>query len=250
MRCLKKKERALPNKKAILIGLNYPNSYYSLNGCVNDVIDGGKFLEKKGYQNTVLVDKDISETYNILEALNDLKNCNKKKLFFHYSGHGSQEIDTNGDEEDGYDEAVYSKNGKIITDDEINKVISEYSKDKSCVLMFDCCHSGSIVDLPYILTINSKGYTTEKVMKNVECKVICISGCKDPQTSSDVTENSVSYGALSKTFYSLLKKNEGKNITWRTLYIDLLYNMKNKGYSQIPVISASDPSIFDEIISL
>ena len=237
------------DKSAILIGLNYPNSHYTLKGCINDVKNGQKFLIKKGYKCKLLQDKDITEKYNVLEALTELKNSKDKVVFFHYSGHGTQVRDNNGDESDGKDEAIYSKNGKIITDDEINFVLNEFKEDKTLFLIFDCCHSGTIADLPYIATENN--FKLEFVEKHVKAKMVCISGCKDPQTSADVTDKGVSYGALSATLYDILRKTERrkKEITWRQLYIELLSEMKKKKYSQIPQLTASDPAIFDEKIN-
>ena len=39
-------------------------------------------------------------------------------LFLHYSGHGGQQWDENGDEEDGMDEYICPVDGKNIVDDE------------------------------------------------------------------------------------------------------------------------------------
>ena len=236
------------DKSAILIGLNYPNSHYTLKGCINDVKNGKKFLTKKGYQCKLLEDKDISDEYNVLEALNELKDSVDKVVFFHYSGHGTQVRDNDGDEADGKDEAVYSKDGKIITDDEINEVLNEFPENKTLFLIFDCCHSGTIADLPYIATEHT--FKLEFVKKHVKAKVICISGCQDPQTSADVTDKGVSYGALSATLYDILRKSDRKKkeITWRELYIQLVSEMKKKKYSQFPQLTASDPALFDEIV--
>ncbi len=116
-------------------------------------------------------------------------------------------------------------------------------------LIFDCCHSGTICDLPYIAT-NTGGFKTEKVMKPVKAKVICISGCMDSQTSADVTNFGMSYGALSHTLYTVMRKNKGKKITWRKLYDETRIEMAKKRYSQIPQLTASDPKLFDEIVEL
>ena len=237
---------ASSDKNAILIGLNYPGTRYALKGCVNDVKNGDKFLKDHRYKTKVLTDKDVSQKYNILENLSELGKSKEKRLFFHYSGHGTQTLDKNGDESDGLDEAIFSSNGLIIVDDQINETLTHFPVDKTVILLFDCCHSGSIADLPYTLT--PVGYLTEKVVKNVNTKVICISGCKDPQTSADITQGGISYGALSQTLYSLLRKN--KKRTWRQFYTELLYEMQRKGYQQIPLISASNPSIFDEEIQI
>ena len=246
-----KTREPVPDKSAILLGLNYPGSHYTLKGCVNDVKNGAQYLEGLEYQVKTLFDQDISREYNLLEALEELRKSPSKNVFFHYSGHGTQVRDTDGDEEDGYDEVVYSKDGIQISDDQINKVIAKFSKDKSLVLVFDCCHSGSIADLPYIYTKNN-GVKTEKVKKNVSSKVLCISGCLDSQTAADVTENRVAFGALSSTLYSLLRKykEEYKSLTWKQLYIDLIIEMEKKGYRQYPMMSASDPTLFYEKISL
>ena len=49
-------------------------------------------------------------------------------LFLHYSGHGGQTVDMNGDEEDGQDEficPVDHKSAGIIVDDELKALLSE-----------------------------------------------------------------------------------------------------------------------------
>lgn len=241
------------SKKAILIGLNYPGSYYSLNGCVNDVKNGDEFLKAHGYDSKFLDDSGVSLSYDVLDALDDLRKSDSKKVFFHYSGHGTQVDDYSGDEADGKDEALYSKDGHLIVDDDINTAVSRFGADKKVTLVFDCCHSGTIVDLPYILTLSPEngGVKEEKVKKGVKARVIALSGCKDSQTSSDITSGGISYGALSNTFYSILRDFEksGKKVTWRQLYETLLVEMTKKRYSQVPQITASDPSLFDEVVS-
>ena len=248
-RCYKSKS-VIKDKKAVLIGLNYPGSYYALNGCVNDVKNAGRFLTKRGYDVKALFDKDITDKYNVLEALNELKNSPSKTVFFHYSGHGSQTADLNGDEKDGFDEVVYSKNGVTVTDDDIFKVLQEFPKDKTVFLVFDCCHSASISDLPYILTNSIENPEKYKNDRHVNANIICVSGCQDYDVSADITDKGVSYGALSSCLFNLLREHENdlEKITWRKLYIELLYDMVNKGYTQVPSISVSDPVLFDALV--
>jgi len=74
-------------------------------------------------------------------------------LFFHYSGHGGQTEDLDGDEEDGYDETIYPvdfKQAGQIIDDELHWVLVR-PLPPGCRLtaIMDCCHSGSALDLPY-----------------------------------------------------------------------------------------------------
>merc|ERR1711908_181630 len=68
--------------------------------------------------------------------------------FLHYSGHGGQTADAGGSEIDGMDEFICPSDGGIITDDELKGIV-EGLYYKNCVLfgLFDCCHSGTMLDL-------------------------------------------------------------------------------------------------------
>src|SRR5271156_4659564 len=74
-------------------------------------------------------------------------------LFLHFSGHGGQTEDLDGDEEDGLDETIYPvdfKRAGMIVDDELHDILVK-PLPAGCRLtaIFDCCHSGSVLDLPY-----------------------------------------------------------------------------------------------------
>ncbi len=241
-------------KNAILIGLNYPGSYYALNGCINDVKNGGEYLKNYGFSYKILTDSEITDKYNVLEALHELKTGEGKTLFFHYSGHGTTVRDTNADETDGNDEAIYSKGDKLILDDQIAHVLSDLSEEKFLIFLADCCHSGSICDLPYIHGATTVGGVTileEKIKKTFKGEILLISGCLDAQTSADVTENGKAFGALSATFYGLLRKYDFNvhKITWKEFHDILVKEMKSKGYSQTSRLSASHNHLFDRHIS-
>lgn len=81
-------------------------------------------------------------------------------LFFHFSGHGGQAKDRDGDEEDGYDEVIYPLDFKTaghIVDDTMHDILVK-PLPAGCRLtcIFDCCHSGSALDLPYMYTTDGK----------------------------------------------------------------------------------------------
>lgn len=101
---------------------------------------------------------------NILRAMHWLvKDAQPNdSLFFHYSGHGGQTPDLDGDEEDGYDEVIYPVDFRTeghITDDEMHLVMVKPLKPGvRLTAIFDSCHSGSALDLPYI-------YSTQGVLK-------------------------------------------------------------------------------------
>ena len=78
------------------------------------------------------------------------------------AGHGGQAEDEDGDEEDGYDEVIYPvdyKNAGHIVDDQIHHVVVKpLQAGVRLTAIFDSCHSGSVMDLPYV-------YSTKGVLK-------------------------------------------------------------------------------------
>jgi hypothetical protein len=76
-------------------------------------------------------------------------------IFLHYSGHGTKMRDDDwGEEEDGYDEALcpvdYKEKGLIRDDDLYEILVAGMADGVHMVSLMDCCHSGTILDLPYI----------------------------------------------------------------------------------------------------
>lgn len=74
-------------------------------------------------------------------------------MLFHYSGHGGRIEDTSGDESDGFDETIlpvdHARSGHIV-DDELNAVlVKPLCPGVRLTAIFDCCHSGSALDLPF-----------------------------------------------------------------------------------------------------
>jgi len=79
-------------------------------------------------------------------------------LLLHYSGHGGKVKNTDGTEASGYDQTIipldYHKAGQILDDDVHDLLCKDLPKGVRLTAIFDCCHSESIMDLPYIYNIN------------------------------------------------------------------------------------------------
>jgi hypothetical protein len=117
---------------------------------------------------------------NILRAMHWLVKDARPNdsLFFHYSGelyiitvsrsrwhdagHGGQTKDLDGDEEDGYDEVIYPVDFRQvghIVDDEMHRImVMPLQPGVRLTAIFDSCHSGTALDLPYI-------YSTQGILK-------------------------------------------------------------------------------------
>mmetsp|Transcript_2251 Transcript_2251/g.6623 ORF Transcript_2251/g.6623 Transcript_2251/m.6623 type:complete len:273 (+) Transcript_2251:234-1052(+) len=163
-------DKAAGGKKALLIGINYVGQQGELRGCHNDVDSMLTFLKSRGFvddscQVKILRDNGTDEdpTHdNILAALDWLADgvAAGDTLFLHYSGHGSRVPDRDGDEGDKYDETMvpldYESRGQL-TDDVIHqKLVLNIPEGSSLTAVMDCCHSGSILDLPYNLKVNGE----------------------------------------------------------------------------------------------
>lgn len=68
------------------------------------------------------------------------------RVFFYWSGHGSQLSDISGDEPDGLDETLVTydfSSGQSLSDDELNALFSRIP-DRQITMVVDACHSGTI----------------------------------------------------------------------------------------------------------
>ena len=249
-------------KYALLIGLNYSSTSNRLYGCINDcLLIQSMLVNNYGYHanNIIFMRDDIYLSNNILypnrtNILNQIKQLISKSnvddcdsLYIHYSGHGSQIKDTNGDEKDGLDEFIvpidYFTNGSRIIDDELYSLFIAVNDNIPFFVIFDCCNSGTILDLNYNYgyVSNSLSMTFDGGKSIANKKIICISACTDNQSALDVTVGSSSNGALTLALYSALQSSK-----WNILLKDLLNNIYtflkyNKYTTMTPIISSNLP---------
>jgi len=139
--------------KALLVGINDYRKVRDLRGCINDVSDVHFTLTNLYGFNTgqirVLTDTRATKA-NIFHRLDWLLDGAKKgdTLFFHFSGHGSQIRDRNGDElEDSLDEILcpydMDWDDTFIVDDDLDKLFSNVPEGVILEIFLDCCHSGT-----------------------------------------------------------------------------------------------------------
>jgi metacaspase-1 len=152
-------------KRALLIGINYIGHESGvLSGCHNDVMNMVDYIKNvHGFEDeniTILLDDDehTSPTYdNMINAYKEFVSQAQPgdALFCHYSGHGCGiHDDEHNEEQDGKDEALvpidYLENGMVRDDELFDILIKPLPDDVHLLCVMDCCHSGSILDLPYV----------------------------------------------------------------------------------------------------
>ncbi|KAI9259410.1 caspase domain-containing protein [Phascolomyces articulosus] len=156
-------------KRALLIGINYFRSPNELKGCINDVNNLKSFLMQlynfRAEDMVILTDDQADQRFiptraNMIAGMEWLVRDARPNdsFFFHFSGHGGRVKDTNGDEDDGWDETIYpvdhqrypGKSGQIVDDVMHDIMVRRLPPGARLTAIFDSCHSGTALDLPYV----------------------------------------------------------------------------------------------------
>ncbi|KAF8313385.1 peptidase C14, caspase domain-containing protein [Amanita rubescens] len=180
----------MPRRKSLLIGINYFNSSTELAGCINDVENVRQYLiNDKGFPHdpssmVVLTDDRPEPHYqptgqNMLSAFHWLVSNNNPgdSLFLHYSGHGGQVQDPDGDRESGLDDTIcpvdFEKHGQITSDTLHRVLVSPLAPGVRLTVIFDCCHSGTAIELPFVYRSNEDGQIglVDNIKKGVKLAV-------------------------------------------------------------------------------
>jgi Caspase domain len=165
-------------KRALLIGINYKNTPFELKGCHNDVQNMKLYLQhvhdfedKNIWCVLDSADSKIQPTRtNLMRIFQQFAlSCREgDAVVFLFAGHGVSVEDTSGDESDGYDEAMmpcdYLASGEgeeegaepIIDDDIFRLLLIPMPKNVHVTAIVDCCHSGTILDLPFDYTLRRR----------------------------------------------------------------------------------------------
>ena len=205
-------------KRALVIGINYTSRIgLQLYGCIIDARRTVTLLKSRGFKTSqirVLTDhpganrEQLPTLANIRAGFEWLVQPSTEPLdlYLHYSGHGDQMMDLNGDEIDGMDEMIVPLDVVIrdrstwISDDEIRSSIVDKlrSGDRLWAVM-DSCHSGTVLDLPFSLNDG----ITMKVMGaklHTDAEVVCLSGAIDSQLAADSSYGSQASGAMTTAY--------------------------------------------------
>ena len=238
------------NKRALLIGSNYSGTSAPLNGCINDLDNMKSFLQGRGFTDIRMVSDDerVKKPTEqiILKELTDFlaKSNTGELLYLHFSGHGTQQISYDRYEDDHLDEVICTyeadKTISYINDNRLNQIIKEnLHKEATLYAVFDCCHSGSMLDLKYTYKYALTDWICSDTIKETDkCgHIIMMSGCCDDQTSADAEIETNYQGALT---YALLNALTNNKII-RNVYYETLRYLCENNYYQYPLLSTNKP---------
>jgi hypothetical protein len=261
-------------KRALLVGINYVGTPNALHGCINDINNVAAYLQTvRNYPAAsclMLSDNTARKPTraNILAAFNALMHGVRAgdEVWFHYSGHGSLQRDTNRDEESGTDSCIcpidYNQAG-LITDDVIRSTLAALVPSGARLyVVLDMCHSGTGCDLrykyddsSYLLLHNSQvpsmyvpsewalrqtSYEHRRYAKTAG-EVFCISGCQDSQTSADAFLGGQATGALTHSLLQSLNANDASTYKWKHLLKDVCCRERIGNFTQRTSITTGMP---------
>lgn len=222
-------------KRAFMVGISHYDTaltgyqWNNING-MEDVNLLSPILKIQGFYLTTLLDEQA--TYdNITRQLTTFVNKTKKGdiVYLHFSSHGQPVEDINGDEEDGWDEAIvpidayklYKKGiyegKKHLIDDQLNKYIKKLREKIGpsgfLYVIIDACHAGTssranddtVRGTKIGFTANNKVFkpsTSKKSHYKVEAStklanVLFVEACRADQVNTEIKVGNKSYGPLS-----------------------------------------------------
>ena len=228
-------------RRALLIGISEYTTHTQPSDDVwanihgaNDVELLSQTLNKQDFKIKKLTNKAATAHQIRKEFARFITSCRPGDIvYLHFSCHGQPVEDLNGDEEDGWDEAiipvdaqkVYQKGKYIgenhIIDDELNEYLrsirTKVGKKGFVYVVIDACHAGSsyrgdeeedsiiIRGTNRVFTSTGKQFAPKidkrgkiRVEKSASMANICIlEACRSYQVNSEIREGGVYYGSLS-----------------------------------------------------
>jgi hypothetical protein len=276
-------------KKAVLIGINrYRMPGADLRGCVNDVKNMQHVLTRNyGFTaQDITVMADLAASKKAMQAaITKLIRGGRKGdvLLVHFSGHGSNVPDDDGDEAESRDEILCPTDldwKDPFRDDWLRKTFDSLRAGVSLTVITDCCHSGTITraldppDAPVIqrylpspwdlVAVESgrrlrgavrsglsKSRGTKRKNRDVveiDLPEVLITGCRADQTSADAWIGGSYNGAL--TYNLVFALEEGKNqLSYRQLHAATITKLKRGRFDQVPQLEGAKQRLDQPFLS-
>lgn len=259
------------DKRALLIGISdYPTvkghpelEWSDIHGA-NDVVTLAPTLKKQGFKTTSLTDSKASAA-NIRKAFRQLEASVTAGdlIYIHFSGHGQAVEDKNGDEADGWDEAIIPYDARImyakgiyegenhILDDELESyfaaIRSKIGRNGYLYIVLDACHMGgasrgdeeeeddifvrgtdkgfSPTGKRYIPKIDRRGNMRVSSSGNNQSGICILEACRSYQTNTEIKQNGKYYGPLT---YYINQYLTDKNLTSNNSWVESVRVLMNK----------------------
>jgi hypothetical protein len=227
-------------KRVLFVMVNtYTSPKLSLGaGPLNDSVTVAYNIHQMGYDVFFLHNTTTKEFLGWLEFF--FANVTQCLVVF-YTGHGACLADKNGDEEDGKDEAMVFDRGYVL-DDTLAEFLCRVrgacvgaNPTARTILLSDCCHSGTIWDIPQ---------NNPAKLANFPKGCVSLSAARDDQTAKQTSMDKRDQGIF--TFYFWKFWNAEKTITPRAMAAKMTPVLTP--FNQLLIASATSPELMNQPI--
>jgi metacaspase-1 len=276
-------------KRALLIGINrYKIPGADLRGCVNDVKNLRQALiDLYGFKAT-----DIAELTDLAATKASMQAAVRKLvaaarpgdvILLHYSGHGSNVPDQDGDEADRRDEILCPTDldwKNPLADDWLRQSFDRLRPGVSFTVIMDCCHSGTNTRVPqppdapsiprYLpnpwdimatesgrklrgkvtgqLRASPRPVRARKDVVHADIPEMLITGCRDTQTSADAYIGGSYNGALTYHLVQALRDGDG-NLSYAELHRRTVEGLRKGAFDQVPQLEGRQTAFGQPFLS-
>ncbi len=261
-------------RKALLIGINkYRIPGADLRGCVNDVQNLRSALTRYfGFaKRDITLLTDFKATKKAMQSAIHKLIAGARSgdvLLLHYSGHGANVPDKNGDEADRRDEILCPTDldwKDPLLDDWLRSEFDALKAGVNLTVIMDCCHSGTNTrallppDAPSMprylpnpwdlmaaesgrrlrgsvkgeLRSSSRAVRRKRDVVTANIPEVLVTGCRDTQTSADAYIGGSYNGALTYHLVKAITEARGK-LTYRELHRRTVAFLKKEDFDQVP----------------
>lgn len=261
------------NKRALIVAISKykPGTGWNDLASANDIPLIKEALLKQGFKEAdIVVMKDAACTKEgILNGIQKHlieKSAPGDICVFHFSGHGEQVYDNNGDEDDGYDEALVPYDApmeyqpgvdKHLRDDDFGTKLQDLrlklGENGELIVIVDACHSGSSTrgnkgsmrgtdkkyqPANYKAPVAKTNKINESIFglgdrKTGMAKMISLFASSSSELNSQYEKDGVEYGSLSMAFFKTVTAAT-KQMSYQAVFDQIKLEMKRFGLSQHP----------------
>ena len=233
--CLIMTDADAQRKRAFLVGISHYDisltgyQWNNING-VEDINLLSPILKKQGFNLITVLDEQATYDHITRQLTTIIKTTKKGDIvYLHFSAHGQPVEDINGDEEDGWDEAIvpidahkiYKKGSyegkKHLLDDQLNGYVKRLREKIGntgfLYVIIDACHAGTssrandetVRGTKVGFTYNNKVFkpsTQKKSHYKIEASpklshVLFVEACRPDQVNTEIKVDGKRYGPLS-----------------------------------------------------
>ena len=227
-------------KEALCFGVDdYPGTANDLKQCVKDMNRIADIADLCNYNvNTFVNYNATGENLEKYVKRLALELVSGDYLFIWYSGHGTQMVDWDGDEIDGYDEALFMYDG-MFPDDKFRELLQLFKQGVHIFIGLDSCFSGTMTrGVDRVTNIfKTRRYhpnpiapiglpLRKKMLADEDMIELLMTGCSDTEYSYETLDGGAFTNAFRKAFIP--------GITWRALHEKVREDLPSILYRQTP----------------